>query len=197
MFALLLSLVVTAPSAEPRQVDDPRGFHFTVPAGFEPFPGFQPTATRLYAFGKNLGTPEAVILALDVVDGPLTAGAPSRSCGALMNSIDRTVGKPITEPWQGAELSGLRMLMTQIFGEIVVYCVDVPVLPSALSLKVSGKPTNEALLHDTFQSVLASLETPRSQSFPVFPVVTGIVAGAFLALGWWTRSRRRRAALGR
>ena len=131
MFALVLCLLAATPSTEPRDVTDPRGFHFTVPAGFEPFPGFKPTATKLYAFGKNVGTPDAMVLAIDLLDVPATAGAPSRSCGELMNSMGRTVGKPITAHWQGQELSGLRLVLTQMFGEIVVYCVDLPCSPTA------------------------------------------------------------------
>ncbi len=148
-------LLVLALSALPTA--DPHGFQFTVPGGFEPFPNFQPTATKLHAFGKNLGTPDAVTLTLDVLDGPVVAGSASRSCGALLNAIDRTVGKPITEPWHGSELSGLRMVMTHPFGEVLVFCVDVPIAPNGISLMVSGKPANEVALKQAFEDTLSSL----------------------------------------
>jgi hypothetical protein len=195
MFALILSLLAATPSAEPRVVGDEH-VSFSVPAGFEPFPGFKPTATKLYAFGKNVGTPDAMVLAIDRLEGPTTAGAPSRSCGALMNSMDRTVGKPITEPWQGQELHGLRLVLTQMFGEVVVYCVDVPLEPNAaLSLMVSGKPSNEALIHETFQSALSSLGPPVRES-PV-PMLVGLLGVALLVavgFGAWRgiRALRRR-----
>lgn len=191
MSTLLLALMLTA------SVDDPRGFHFAVPGGFEPFPGFQPTATaerpgKLYAFARDLGTPDAVVIAIDVLEGPSTAGAASRSCGALMHSIDRTVGKPIAQRWQGEELSGLRMVMTHAFGEVVVYCVDVPLLPNALSVMVSGKPAHEAFLLETFHAVLGSLAGPRAEepfNTPLLVVFALVIAG-FLVLGWRARAHR-------
>lgn len=179
MPALVLALLFSA-APEGRLITDPRGFHFTLPPGFEPFPGFQPTDTKLYAFGTHLGTPQAAILAIDLLEGPTAPGAASRSCGELLNSMDRTVGRPITEPWQGRDLSGLRMTMTQLFGEIAVYCVDVPLTPRALSLKVSGKPANEAFLHDTFRAVLGSMEPPLDEAFGVW--VIGLVGSIAVAL---------------
>jgi len=183
MSPLLCALVLHA-----SVVMDPRGFRFAVPDGFEPFPNFQPTATKLYAFGKNLGTPEAVTLTVDLLDGPVTPGQPSRSCGLLLNSINRTVGKPLTQSWQGSELNGLRMLMTHTFGEVVVLCLDVPIAPTGLSVMVSGKPANEAALQQTFEAVLSSLENSRPRSslpFAVAAVITVILLGLGLR-----RSRR-------
>ena len=46
MPTLVLALMVAA-ATDARVVEDPRGFHFTVPAGFEPFPNFQPTARNV------------------------------------------------------------------------------------------------------------------------------------------------------
>ena len=158
MSALFLSLVLQAAT-----VADPRGFQFTLPEGFTPFPNFQPTGFKLHAYGKNLGTPDAITLTIDLVDGPVTAGQPSLTCGLLLNSIDRTVGKPITQRWQALELSGLRMLMTHTFGEVVVLCLDVPIAPNGLTVMVSGKPSNEAALQQTFEGVLSSLENPAAQ----------------------------------
>ena len=193
MFALFLSLLAATPSAEPRVIEDPRGFQFSLPAGFEPFPGFKPTATKLYAFAKNGGTPDAVILAIDVLDGPTTAGAPSRSCGALMNSMGRTVGKPITERWAGLDLSGLRLVLTQMFGEVVVHCVDIPLEPNALSLMVSGKPANEAFIQETFRSVLSSVTSPSPVQHSPIPILVGLVGSALvIALGLGVRARRKR-----
>lgn len=193
MLALILSLLAATPSTGRHVVEDPRGFQFTLPSGFEPFPGFKPTASKLYAFAKNGGTPDAVILAIDVLDGPTTAGGPSRSCGALMNSMDRTVGKPITEPWQGQQLSGLRLVLTQMFGEIVVDCVDVPVQPNALSLMVSGKPANEAFIQETFRSVLSSVASPSPVQHSPIPILVGVVGSALvLALGLGVRGLWKR-----
>lgn len=167
---------------------DPHGFQFTVPEGFEPFPNFQPTATRLYAYGKNLGTPGAVTFTIDLVEGPVVAGEASRSCGALLNDINRTVGKPITQPWQGRDLSGLRMLMTHTFGEVVVLCVDVPIAPNGLSVMVSGRPDNEAALQQTFEAVLSSLENPTPGNALPF-VGAGLIV--VISLAAWRLRRRR------
>ncbi len=101
--SLLLALLLTA-SPGTQVVVDPGGFQFAVPAGFDTFPGFQPTEKKLYAFGKNLGTPNAITVTIDLVDGPVTGGTVSASCGALMNSIDRTIGKPTQERWRDVEL---------------------------------------------------------------------------------------------
>ncbi len=173
-------------------IEDPRGFHLTVPDGFEAFPGFKPTANKLYAFGKNLGTPEAVTLTIDVLDGPATAGAVSKSCGALMNSIDRTIGKPITEKWGTVELNGLRMVMTHVFGEVVVFCVDVPVTPNAISVMVSGKPANEAVLQETFRSVVQSTVAGGEGGFACSPGIVALVAIAFFAAAWVARRASRK-----
>lgn len=195
MSTLVLALFIAA-AGEPRVVEDPRGFRFTVPQGFEPFPGFKPTTTKLYAFGKNLGTPGALTLTLDVLDGPATKGA-SRSCGALANSIERTVSSPSPEQWNGGlaprgedgELSGARLVMTHVFGEVLVFCVDVPVLPNGLSLMISGKPENEAILHETFRATLASIHVGEDQVGSFAPIVFGMV----LLLGMaWALSRRMR-----
>ena len=187
MPTLVLALMVTA-ATEAHVVGDPRGFHFTVPAGFESFPKFQPTATKLYAFGKNLGTPEAVTLTIDVLEGPTRPDGPSRSCGALLNSIDRTIGSPLVEQWRGDKLNGLRMLMTHVFGEVLVFCVDVPVSPNALSVMVSGKPGNEPLLHDVFTALLASLATGE-QSHDGVALLGGALLLVLAALGYRMRSR--------
>lgn len=183
MSALLCALVLHA-----SVVVDPRGFRFAVPDGFEPFPNFQATATRLYAYGKHLGTPDAITLTVDLLDGPVTPGQASRSCGLLLNSIDRTVGKPITQTWQGSELSGLRMLMTHPFGEVVVLCLDVPISPSGLSVRVSGKPANEAALQQAFDAVLSSLENSRSRS-PLPFVGAAVITVILLGLGLRRRGR--------
>lgn len=179
-------LLVVALSALPTA--DPRGFQFTVPGGFEPFPDFQPTATKLYAFGKNLGTPDAVTLTLDVLDGPVVAGSASRSCGALLNAIDRTVGKPITEHWKNTELSGLRMVMTHPFGEVLVFCVDVPIAPNGISLMVSGKPANEAALKQAFEDTLSSLENKS----PAKPFWWGAAVALIIVIAVVRRRRKNR-----
>lgn len=173
-------LLVLALSALPTA--DPHGFQFTVPDRFEPFPDFQPTATKLYAFGKNLGTPEAVTLTLDLLDGPVIAGTASRSCGALLNAIDRTMGKPITAHWQTTELSGLRMVMTHPFGEVLVVCVDVPIAHQGLSLMVSGKPGNEAAVQQAFDETLSSLQnkSPASPFWLGAPVALIIITAVVL-----------------
>ena len=187
MPTLVLALVIAGST-----VEDPRGFHFTVPVGFEAFPNFQPTATKLYAFGKNLGTPDAVTITIDVLEGPTLSGASSRSCGALLNSINRTIGSPLVEKWRGAELNGLRMLMTHVFGEVLVFCVDLPVSPNALSVMVSGKPANEPLLHDTLSALLGSLTTeekPRDGGAALGGALLLILA---LALGSQMLGKRSR-----
>ena len=183
MSTLLLTLMLTASGV----VEDPRGFSFTLPEGFEPFPGFKPTQTKLYAYGKNLGTPGALTLTIDVLEGPTPPGA-SRSCGALLNSIDRTVGTPITLNWQGTELSGLKMVMTHVFGEVLVYCVDVPVLPNGLSVVVSGKPENAEVLAETFDGVLASLSGRVVHS----PGIIFVLLAAVLLVGLVVFFRLRR-----
>jgi hypothetical protein len=156
MSLLLVTLIL---AAEP--VSDPRGFTFQVPEGFSAFPGFTPAGNKLYAFGKNLGTLEAITLTLDAVEGPATPGGPSVNCGKLMQ-IDRTVGAPMTERWNGAELTGVRMVMTHGFGEVVVRCLDVPVKPSGVTLMVSGKPANEPALEDAFRKTLASISEAKA-----------------------------------
>jgi hypothetical protein len=187
--SLLLALVLTASPV----VEDPRGFHFTVPEGFEAFPGFVANEKKLYAFGKNLGTAEAITVTLDLVEGPATAGTPSASCGALMNSIDRTLGSGTQEQWRGATLVGLRMLMTHVFGEVLVLCVDVPMAPKGLSLMVSGKPGHEAALRETFNAMLSSI-SPVERGFPFSPVelLAAIVAVLFPA--WFVRRVRASAS---
>lgn len=193
MSTLVLALFIAA-AGEPRVVEDPRGFRFTVPRGFEPFPGFKPTTTKLHAFGKNLGTPDALTLTIDALEGPATPGA-SRSCGALANSIERTVSSPSPESWRHEDLSGARMMMTHVFGDVLVFCVDVPVKPNGLSVMISGKPQNEAILHETFRATLASIEAGRSYEggFAFSPIVFALVVllGAALALSLKLRQRRR------
>jgi hypothetical protein len=157
---LFVSLILTAGT-----VEDPRGFQFDIPPGFEPFPNFKPTATKLYAYGKNLGTPDAVTFTIDALEGPVTAGQPSKSCGLLMKSIDRTVGVETSESWNGTTLSGARLTMTHVFGEVLVLCLDVPVSPNGLSFMVSGKPANEAALRETFRAVLGSLKQSGRSGF--------------------------------
>ena len=179
-------LLVLALSALPTA--DPHGFQFTVPGGFEPFPNFQPTATKLYAFGKNLGTPDAVTLTLDVLDGPALAGSASQSCKALLNAIDRTVGKPITESWHGTQLSGLRMVMTHPFGEVLVFCVDVPIAPNGISLMVSGKPANEAALKQGFEDTLSSL----GNTSPAKPFWLGAPVALIIVIAAARRRRKTR-----
>ena len=179
-------LLVLALSASP--ISDPRGFQFTVPDGFEPFPNFQPTATKLYAFGKNLGTPDAVTLTIDLLDGPVIPGTASRSCGALLNAIDRTVGKPITQRWQSNELSGLHMVMTHTFGEVVVLCVDVPITPNGLSVMVSGKPANEPALQQSFEGILSSFEKEK----PGAQLWLGAAAVLIIVIAVLWRRRRTR-----
>lgn len=154
---LLLTVLTAAP------ISDARGFTFQVPEGFSEFPGFKPTGNKLYAFGKDVGTPQAIALTIDAVETPVTAGQPSAACGKLMK-IDRTVNSPMKEQWQGTELVGVRMVMTQMFGEIVIFCLDVPVKPNGVTLMVSGKPENEAALRDAFTATLASISTPREES---------------------------------
>lgn len=194
----LLLLVLAVPAAA-EDIDDARGFQVSVPAGFVPFPGFVPTASnggpgKLYAYGKDLGSPHAVIVALDALDGPTIAGEPSRSCQKLLTEIARTVGRPITERWNGNQLSGLRMLMTHGFGEVLVFCVDVPIEPNALSVMVSGKPQNEVLLQETFRSLLGTLKarSTASRAAPSGLLVLLAVVLASLA-GVLIRWRRRRA----
>jgi hypothetical protein len=182
---MLLALMLAAAPV----IQDPRGFHFTVPEGFEPFPGFRPTATKLYAYGKNLGTPDAITITIDGLQGPANVG--SMSCGELMHSIDRTVGTPHLEKWGSTELSGLRMLMTHVFGEVLVLCVDVPLTPNAISVRVSGKPDNEALLHQTFEAVLSSLEREGSNSNRI-PIGVGAIVLIIGATGLLSRRLRKR-----
>lgn len=190
MSTLVLALLIAA-AGEPRVVEDPRGFRFTVPPGFESFPGFKPTTTKLYAFGKNLGTPHALTLTLDVLDGPATKGA-SRSCSALANSIERTVSSPSPESWRHEDLSGARMVMTHVFGEVLVFCVDVPVLPNGLSLMLSGKPENEAILHETFSATLASIHAGEEPVGSFAPIMFGVVLLLGAAWGLSRRMRLRR-----
>ncbi|MDP1823371.1 MAG: hypothetical protein Q8L48_09020 [Archangium sp.] len=185
MPTLMLALLIAAAPV----VEDRRGFTFTVPAGFEPFPGFKPTATKLYAFGKNLGTPGALTLTIDVLDGPATPGA-SRSCATLANSFERTVSSPSLETWLGQELSGARLVMTHVFGEVLVFCVDVPVLPNGLSVMISGKPGNEAILRETFRATLASIRTDDSPMGTFAPIGLALIV-ALVALSW-KMSRHRR-----
>ena len=187
MSTLLIAMLLAAGGP----VEDPRGFHFEVPAGFEAFPGFKPTGNKLYAFGKDLGTPGAITLTLDVLDGPAVAGTASRSCGALLNSIDRTVGTPVKESWQGAELSGLRMVMTHVFGEVLVLCVDLPVSPNGISVMVSGKPENEAGLREAFNAVLGSLK--QTGAHGVSWLELGLVVAVAASIVAW----RIRASLSR
>lgn len=189
--SLLLALLLTA-SPDARVIVDPGGFQFTVPAGFDAFPGFTPTEKKLYAFGKNLGTPDAITLTIDLVDAPVKAGNVSASCGALMNSIDRTVGKPTQEKWRGTELIGLRMLMTHVFGEVLVFCVDVPGAPKGLSLMVSGKVGNEAALREVFVAVLSSIDEPSSGGGAARFLPHVVIGVVLLVLGF-LRLRRRSA----
>ncbi len=193
MRSLLLAMVL-AGAGDSRVIEDPRGFHFTVPEGFEPFPQFQPTATKLYAYGKNLGSPAAVTFTIDVLDGPTTAGAVSQSCRALMNDMNRTVGTPFHETWKRAELSGVHMVMTHTFGEVVVLCVDVPVTPRALSVMVSGKPANEPALQETFRAVLSSLDVGRPlEGGMAAPAGLGAVLVVAGLAAWFLRRRRAHA----
>lgn len=190
--SLLLALVLTAAS-DARVIEDPRGFRFTVPAGFDDFPGFKPTEKKLYAFGRDLGTTDAITVTIELVDGPATAGTASASCGALMSSIDRTVGTGTQESWRGENLVGLRMLMTHVFGEVLVLCVDVPMTPRGLSLMVSGKPSNEPALREVFNAVLASSSPPSSRmGFSWVEVLAAIVAVLFPV--WFIRRVRASAS---
>jgi hypothetical protein len=182
MSPLLLALVL---AAAPELIADPRGFTFQVPEGFGDFPGFKPAGNKLYAFGKNLGTPNAITLALDAIEGP--PGSTSQNCGKLM-AIDRTVNSPLKERWNGTELVGVRMLMTQMFGEVVVFCLDVPV---GVTLMVSGKPENEPALREAFTSTLASISTPRESSSLEVPLA---LAPLVLVLLYFVRRRLRASA---
>lgn len=176
MSPLLLTLMLAA-----APIAASRGFSFQVPDGFGPFPGFTPKGNKLYAYGRNLGSPEAITLTLDAAEGPVTPGGPSESCRKLMQSIDRTVGSPLKEQWNGTELLGMRMVMTHVFGEVVVLCADVPVKPAGVTLMVSGKAANEPALRETFTSVLSSISTAEEpRPFPVALVVAGIVSVLFL-----------------
>ena len=185
---LLLALVLTAAPV----VQDPRGFHFTVPEGFEAFPNFRPTSTKLYAFGKDLGTPDAIALTIDALEGPAGVGSPS--CNALMHSIERTIGTPHFEKWGGSELGGLRMLMTHIWGEVLVLCVDVPLTPNGVSVKVSGKPDKEAGLHQTFSAVVASMSTEPAGTGGRLPLALGAIALSLVAAALLSRRLRNQAA---
>lgn len=189
MSTLMLALLIAA-AGDSRTVEDPRGFTFTVPRGFEPFPGFKPTPTKLYAFGRDLGTPQALTLTLDVLDGPATPGA-SRSCATLANSIERTVSAPSPESWRGEELGGARMVMTHVFGEVLVFCVDVPVLPNGLSLMISGKPGNEPILHENFRATLASIHAGGERLGGGAPFVLGLVMLLATALALSRKLKRR------
>lgn len=161
MSLLLLTVLAAAP------VSDPRGFTFQVPEGFSAFPGFKPSGNKLYAFAKNVGTPQAVTLTIDAVEG--APGKVSENCGKLMQ-IDRTVNSPMSERWNGSELTGVRMVMTHMFGEVVVFCLDVPVKPNAVTLMVSGKPENEAALHQAFTSTLSSISPTAEPRSPMIPI---------------------------
>jgi hypothetical protein len=160
---LLLTVLTAAP------ISDARGFTFQPPEGFSAFPGFTPSGNKLYAFGKNVGTPQAIALTIDAVEGPVTPGKPSENCGKLM-SIDRTVNSPLKEQWNGTELLGVRMVMTQMFGEIVVFCLDVPVKPNSVTLMVSGKTANEAALREAFSATLSSISAPEERRSFVIPL---------------------------
>ena len=158
---LLLTVLAGTP------ISDSRGFTFQLPEGFSAFPGFTPNGNKLYAFGKNLGTPDAITLAIDGLDA--TPKGPSENCSKLM-SFDRTVNSPLKEQWNGTELLGVRMVMEQMFGKIVVLCLDVPLQPKSVTLMVSGKPDNEAAVHEAFTQTLASLsgdEEPRHSPWPI------------------------------
>lgn len=176
MALLLLTVLAAAP------ISDPRGFIFQVPEGFSAFPGFTPNGNKLYAFGKHLGTPNAITLTLDAIDGPVTPGKSSENCGKLM-AIDRTVNSPLKERWKDTELLGVRMLMTHVFGEVVVFCLDVP---AGVTLMVSGKPENEPALRDAFSATLASITTDREASSLEVPLALAPLA---LVLLYFLRRR--------
>lgn len=197
----MICLLVVAPLAAlaaGQYVEDGRGFGFEVPDGFEPFPGFERTPApagpgKLYAFGKALGSPSAVVVALDAVAGvqPGTTGSPS--CQQLALDIARTTAAPLVESWNGQELTGLRMVMSHAFGEVLVFCVDVPLTPDAVSVRVSGKPANEVLLRETFRSLLATVALTRAppQSPSGLKVLGAVVLASLLGVAWrWARRRR-------
>lgn len=184
MSPLLLALVLTA---APEPISDPRGFTFQLPEGFGAFPGFKPAGNKLYAFGKNLGTPNAITLTLDAIDGPVTPGSSSENCGKLM-AIDRTVNSPLKERWKDTELLGVRMVMTHVFGEVVVLCVDVP---AGVTLMVSGKPENEPALREAFSSTLSTIARAGDSSSLEVPLVLAPLA---LLLLYFARRRLRASA---
>jgi hypothetical protein len=169
MSLLLIAVLAAAP------ISDPRGFTFQLPEGFSAFPGFTPAGNKLYAFGKNLGTPNAITVTIDALDAPPTPGAASVNCSKLM-SIDRTVNSPLKEQWSGSELLGVRMAMEHMFGQVIVFCLDVPVQPNGVTLMVSGKPENEPALREAFNSTLSSISAPReaSRSY-LIPVALSVI----------------------
>jgi hypothetical protein len=169
MSLLLLIVLTAAPTS------DPRGFSFQVPAGFDAFPGFTPNGNKLYAFGKNLGTPNAITLTIDAIDAPQAAGSPSVNCGKLM-AIDRTVNSPHQEKWNGTELLGVRMVMEHMFGQVIVFCLDVPV---GVTLMVSGKPENETALREAFTSTVSSISGAQ-EALPLPLLVAAPLSVLFL-----------------
>ena len=100
-------------------------------------------------------------------------------------------------PGTGSASAGVKPLEGQLTidssggATTVAFRVDVPITPKGLSVKVSGKPDREAVLHQTFSAVISSMGSADSESSRL-PVIIGAIALILVAAALVSRRLRRR-----
>jgi hypothetical protein len=163
-FAGLLVVLTGAIFALPTQaqvVDDPNGFSFTVPAGFQPWQGSLPDpriqAVYVYASAPVTGGTPQFLVGVAYHTGPVIAGEmpdfPANPEAAL-----------IRERWQETPVYGARSTFGAGANQQVMIWVDLPLTPQPVRVGVFGPLLAEQTARTHLRTFLASFTGKLSRT---------------------------------
>lgn len=140
--------------------DDRLSFSMDIPDGFRDFPEGKRTPNVEYVFIKEIADAgdARMVITVERLNGTLPKNQPLTVEDIRKRMPPGSSAKLADQNWRGLKVDAIVAEVPQGGIRMVVYTIQIPVVPSAIQLAVAGPESNRAQVEKLANALLASLE---------------------------------------